>query len=611
MDTESGPATADFPAELQLGGNFAPASMDEWTSLVRAVLARSGGTDADLDPMTALGTVTEDGVELFPLYVADESAASIGAPGSAPFVRGSTKGSTGGWDVRAIHRDPDPVRTNAAALADLKSGVTSLWLAVGDHGIAIEDLPRALDGVYLDLAPVVLEPGGQAGAAARALLALADERGVARSQLAGSFGADPIAARARWGYPADFGELAELAALATEPQLTAVTVDGTVYNDAGGSDSDELAAAASTGVAYVRALSAAGIDNPFTQLEFRYAIGDDQFQAIAKLRAARRIWSRIAQLCGVSAGQRQHAVTSAAIMTRRDPWVNILRATIGCFSAAAGGAQSISVRPFDDALGLPDDLARRIARNTHAVIHDESSLGTVIDPAGGSWYVETLTAQLAVVAWAKFTALERAGGALAALDSGMLGAMLESSANERAARINVRARLITGVTAFPDLGEVLPPRRAAAPVHGGLLPTRRYAEDFEALRDRAERSSVFAGGHPQILLATLGSSTAYAASVEFAGELFAVAGIEAVVFDLDAGPLSPPKVDALVCLCASDALYAERGMAAVSALRQTGVARVLVAGRPDASLGADDFVFAGCDARALLDETLTFLEAQA
>ncbi len=612
MDSGAGSVEADVPAGLALGQNFPPATLDDWQARAGAVLSRRGSS-VDVDPMTALGTVTEDGITLRPLYVAGEPAPLIGAPGRAPFLRSSTADPTDGWDVRALHRDPDPVRTNAAVLADLESGVTSLWLAVGERGLAVDDLPQALDGVDLARVPIVLDAGAQAGAAARTLLALADDRKVPRRLLAGSLGADPIAARARFGNPADLDEMAELAslvALTAGSRLCAVTVDGTVYNDAGGSDTDELAAVASAGVAYLRALSAAGIDDPFAQLEFRYAVGDDQFNGIAKLRAARRIWSRIGQLCGVSAGQRQHAVTSSAMMTRRDPWVNVLRTTIGCFSAAAGGAQAITVRPFDDALGLPDDFARRIARNTQAVIHGESHLGRVVDPAGGSWYVETLSEQLAAVAWKKFTALERAGGALAALDSGFLATMLASSAGERAVRIDTRTRLITGVTAFPDLSEAVVKRPAAPPpAHGGLLPSMRYAQRFEALRDRAEAAGAASSGPARVVLATLGSAASWAARVGFARELFAVAGLETVTVDLDGAPLLD-DVGAVACLCSSDVEYAERGAAAVSALRAAGATHVVVAGRPDSGLGADDFVFAGCKAYAVLAKTLDRVEAQ-
>ena len=300
--------------------------------------------------------------------------------------------------------------------------------------------------------------GANTAAAADTLLGLAARAGV-RSDLAGTLGADPIGLRARTGAEADLELLGRLAAAAQpHPRLHIATVDGTVYADAGGSDSDEIAATAAVGVAYLRALTDAGIniDRALGLLEFRYAVGTDQFLGIAKLRAARRVWDRVAELSGAAEGrrgQRQHAVTSPAVFTRRDPWVNMLRATIGCFAAAVGGADAITVLPFDTALGRPDDFARRIARNTQAILHDESSLARVVDAAGGSWYVESLTDALAERSWEKFTAIERAGGALRALDDGALGDLLahgagrprgrhrpSTRADHRRQRVRVRRR---------------------------------------------------------------------------------------------------------------------------------------------------------------------------
>ena len=173
------------------------------------------------------------------------------------------------------------------------------------------------------------------------------------------------------------------------------------------------------------------------QLEFRYAATADQFATIAKLRAGRRAWTRVVQECGIpasAAGQRQHAVTSWPMLTRRDPWNNILRGTLACFAAGVGGADAITVTPFDAAIGQPDRLARRVARNTHALLAEESHVARVIDAAGGSWYVEDLTEQLAARAWACFQDIERAGGLRAALASGLIASQLAASRRGPAGR---------------------------------------------------------------------------------------------------------------------------------------------------------------------------------
>jgi methylmalonyl-CoA mutase len=601
------------PEHLALAAEFPAVSREDWRSLVSAVLRKSGLPEGG-DPELALASTTYDGITVKPLYTAEDAhdMAIDGLPGHAPFVRGSCVdgAARAGWDVRQRHADPDPARTNAAALADLDNGVTSLWLVLGDAGLAVTDLPAALAGVYLDLAPVVLDAGARTRDAAEAFLRLVAERGVAAAEVAGSFGADPIGLRARSGAPAELALLGELAALAADhPNLRVATVDGTVYHDAGGSDSDELGVAAAVGIAYLRALSDAGrtVDEALDALEFRYALSADQFLSIAKLRAARRIWDRIAELCAAGpdrAGQRQHAVTSAAMMTRRDPWVNLLRATIACFAAAVGGAQAITVAPFDAAIGRCDELARRLARNTQSVLHDESSLARVIDAAGGSWYIESLTDQLAEAAWTKFTAIERAGGALAALDDGTVERLLATARDQRRDDIAHRRAPITGVSEFAFIGEepVLRPPAPAEPT-GGALPRLRYAQDFEALRDRADA----AASRPVAFLAALGPVSAHSARVAFAANLFQAGGIEPVV---GTGELEQivaafrASGSSVACLCSADRIYADAAAAAAEALRAAGAAHIWLAGQPGAVPGVDGYLFTGVDALGVLSTTL-------
>jgi methylmalonyl-CoA mutase len=594
---------------LELAAEFPAASEDEWRALVAGVLRKSGLAD-DADPIEALSSTTYDGIRIQPLY--PPSSADRGFPGSQPFVRGGTSdgATTAGWDVRAHYRDPDPRRTNTAALADLESGATSLWLTVGDAGLAVADLPAALEGVYVDLAPIALDAGAQTRAAATAFLDLVNLRDLDEAEITGSLGADPIGLRARTGDDVDAALLAELAGAARPyPNLRIATVDGTVYHDAGASDADEIAIATAVGVAYLRELTDAGltVDEALTAIEFRLAVTADQFLSIAKLRAARQLWGRIAELSGAADGTRgqyQHAVTSAAMMTRRDPWVNMLRTTIGCFAAAVGGADAITVLPFDTALGLPDAFARRIARNTQAVLHDESSLGRVIDAAGGSGYVEALTAQLAENAWDEFTAIERDGGALAALDGGRIGDLLARTRDERDDDIAHRRFAITGVTEYALPEEAPLPRTAAPPaLSGGPLPAIRYAEPFEALRDRAEA----ADPRPAVFLAALGPIAAHSARVGFATNLFNAGGLRVVVGAPEDFADSGTTV---ACLCSSDKVYAAEAADAAAALRAAGARQVWLAGQVDVD-GVDGQVFAGCDALAVLTTTLETLAVPA
>ena len=382
-------------------------------------------------------------------------------------------GNRGGWDVRQRHEHPDPAVAREQIMEDLEGGVSSLWLGLGDGRIPVDALPDVLAEIYLDLAPIVLDAGERFAEAAEVYLDVAAGRGVPAGELAGCLGADPLGRagpdRRRRRDHADLTAAADLArrCAADFPGVRAIVVDALPFHEAGGTDAQELGCALAAGLEYLRAMRAAGLpaDAAFGQLEFRYAATADQFATIAKLRAARRVWARVAQQCGVTSdagGQRQHAVSSWSMLTRRDPWNNILRATLACFAAGVGGADAITVAPFDAAIGQPDRLARRVARNVHALLVEESHVARVIDPAGGSWYVEDLTEQLAAKAWAWFQEIERSGGLRAALAAGLIAGRLAASREQRRDALARRREAVTGVSEFPLVGETLLSRPAAA-----------------------------------------------------------------------------------------------------------------------------------------------------
>lgn len=492
-----------------------------------------------------------------------------------------------------------------AVLADLENGVTSLWLVVGEGGVPVTSLAQVLDGVLLDLAPVVLDAGAEVEPAAREFLRLCAERGVAADAVRGNLGADPLGHEARTGRAADFGPAAGLARRCAEeyPGLRALTVDALPYHEAGGSAAQELGASLATGVAYLRELTAAGLSvgQACRQLEFRYAATADQFLTIAKLRAARRLWARVAEVCGAPGAdaQLQHAVTSPVMMSRRDPWVNMLRTTVATLAAGAGGADAVTVLPFDDALGLPDAFARRIARNTSTILIEESHLARVIDPAGGSWYVERLTDELARAGWEFFQGIERDGGQAAVLRSGSLPRALADTWQARGAGIAERREPVTGVSEFPFLAEKPVVRERGPEPRSGGLPRVRRDEAFEALRARSDAHLAATGARPRIHLAALGPAAAHTARLTFAANLFQAGGVEPVV-----GGAFEDSGATEVCLCSSDALYEEQAEAEAARLRAAGAAHVFLAGRPASYAGVDAYVFAGCDAVAVLSATL-------
>ncbi|MEU9309576.1 methylmalonyl-CoA mutase subunit beta [Streptomyces sp. NPDC048256] len=584
---------------LSLAAEFPDATHEQWQRLVAGVLRKSGRDVSDAAAEEALSTALEDGLHLRPLYSAHDAAPDPGLPGFAPFVRGGRAegNSVGGWDVRQQHT------ADGAVLADLENGVTSLWLVLGDGGIPVSSLGRVLDGVYLDLAPVVLDAGSDVESAAQELLRLYEERGVAREAARGNLGADPLGHEARTGREYDFAPVAGLARRCAEeyPGLRALTVDALPYHEAGGSAAQELGCSMATAVAYLRELTEAGlpVEHACAQLEFRYSATADQFLTVAKLRAARRLWARVTEVCGSAVGQVQHAVTSPVMMARRDPWVNMLRTTVATLAAGVGGADAVTVLPFDHALGLPDAFARRIARNTSTILIEESYLSRVVDPAGGSWYVERLTDELAHAGWEFFQEIERTGGQAAALRSGRIGHDLADTWEARSAKLAKRREPVTGVSEFPDLGE-RPVERTPAPApRSGGLPRVRRDESYERLRARSDAHLAATGSRPRVYLAALGPAAAHTARVGFAANLFQAGGIEPVTQGSFADSGATEAV-----LCSSDALYEDRAATLAQELKDAGASHVFLAGRPGQYPGVDAYVFAGCDAVAVLSAAL-------
>ncbi|MEU4406016.1 methylmalonyl-CoA mutase family protein [Streptosporangium sp. NPDC023963] len=604
------------PEEPRSAAEFPPVTRDRWRELALGVLRKSGVETGS--PEEELASTTHDGVTIAPIYDASDLPGDPGLPGAAPYVRGSRP--EGGWEVRQRHEVPDP----EAILADLENGVTSLWLT-----LAPEDLPRALERVYLDLISVTLDAGKRTREAAEVLFALAGEGGAQAPAgdtadtadtadaagapggsvtLTGNLGADALA---------DARTAIELArrCVRDHPGLRAVVVDATPYHEAGGGDAEELGCSVAAGVAALRTLVGAGLtmEQAFGQLEFRYAATADQFLTIAKLRAGRRLWARVAEVCGVSgvpgAAQRQHAVTSSAMMTARDPWVNMLRTTLACFAAGAGGADAVTVQPFDARLGLPDAFARRIARNTQSLLVEEAGVARVIDPAGGSFYVERLTEDLAGRAWAWFQEIERAGGGggmADALASGFVAERLAATWERRAAAIARRRDPITGVSEFPDLAEKPLSRRPRPAGADAGSAGVHYAQEFEALRDLADAQKT----RPKVFLATIGPVAAHTARASFAANLFQAGGIATVTGGAATDPGEIAAAFAaefatgakVACLCSSDRLYAGHAEAVAAALRGAGAVKVWLAGKGEFE-GVDANLYAGCDALGVLRTT--------
>ncbi len=604
---------------LSLAADFPPATQDDWRKLVNAVLKGA--------PFERLESRTYDGLTIEPLYgrVSDARAISGRAPGSA-------------WTVMQRVDHPDPAAANAQALDDLRNGAAGLVLvfagSLSAHGFGLDtsatSLARVLDGVHLnadialdiDLAPFTRDVPQRVADAVRLRV------DPATTHI--RFAYDPLTAVAMSGkIPLPWSETAPLMVRLIRALADAgfkgpfAVADGRIIHDAGGSEVQELAFALASAVAYLRAIEASGmaLEAARDAIYFRLSADADQFLTMAKFRAARILWSRIEAACGLAPKPVFIAAETAwRMMTRRDPYVNILRATIAIAAAGLGGADSIAVLPHTAPLGLPNLFARRIARNAQLVLLQESNLARVADPSAGSGALEAITHQLCEAAWALFQDIERAGGTWSALESGMIQRDVAAVRDKRQSAVADRSDVLTGTNQFPDIHEaaasvldVRPPPRPPLPSAANRcepLTQIRLAEPFERLRDASDAILAKTGVRPKVFLATLGKPADFTARATFAKNLFEAGGIEAVSHEGSPSALASgfkASGAALACLCASDKTFESEAVPAAAALKAVGARHIYLAGRPDAretayrKAGVQTFVYAGCNALAVLE----------
>lgn len=609
--------------DLRLAADFAPATYDDWRKLVDGVLKGA--------PFEKLVGKTYDGLKIEPIYSRAQNAAPIaGRAQASP------------WRIMQRIDHPDAAAANAQALHDLENGANGLTLvfsgANGAHGFGLEPtaeaLEKVLDGIFVDAGiSIELQIGPQSRMAAIHMAEYIKRKGVDPAACDVRFGLDPIGACAVWGsspyswpeiVPAVTGGIKGLAAMGFKGPFA--PADGRVIHDAGGSEVQELAFVLAAGVQYMRALESAGVKLEDAQgmIYARLSADADQFLTMAKFRALRLLWARVEQGCGLTPKPLFIAADTAwRMLTQRDPYVNMLRATMATFSAGLAGADSICVLPHTLALGLPDAFARRAARNTQLVLLEESNLAKVADPAAGSGGIEALTQELCGAAWALFQEIEKAGGVFTALEQNLIQKKVAATRAAREANIARRKEVLTGASEFPNLHEahvaVLDATPIALAPYGetkitfdALTPTR-LAAPFEQLRDKSDDMLKKTGARPKVFLANLGLPADFTARATFAKSFFETGGIEAIDTEGFSDPTALAAAfkvlgAALACLCSSDKIYAEQATAAARALQAAGVKHIYLAGRPgeqEASLraaGVNDFIFAGGDALAALQD---------
>lgn len=549
-------------------------------------------------PLERLVTMTYENIAVKPLYTrrdVEELGPLEQYPGFGQYVRGARPEGyrSEPWKVSQEISAASPSDWNEAVKHDLARGQTEIHFALGRLPFAVEsveDVAVMFAGVPLDRYSLRVDAGAQSLPFLALLAAYLQEQGISLSMACGAIGMDPLGAWAEQGtLPCSlerlYDEMAEATKWAKEqmPFVRTIFVRGEPYHNGGANAVQELAFALAAAVEYIRAGLDRGltVDDIATRMQASFAVGADFFMEIAKLRAARRLFAHVIGAFGGSESARRielHVRTSRFTKTVYDPYANMLRAGAEAFAAVVGGADGVHVSPFDEAIGLADAFSRRIARNTQLILLEEAHLAHVIDPAGGSYYVETLTAKLAEEAWKLFQQVEEKGGMAKALEDGFVQAEVEAVAKRRLDRVKTRKEKIVGTNVYANLEETsiekpkqaaaneVPPldekrvaeirsalvggkwvevairaarRRAtareiaAALVDGNaavaITPIRawRLAEPFETLRKAGEEHAERTGSRLSVHLINIGPLVRHQARADFIAGLFAAGGVAA------------------------------------------------------------------------------------
>ncbi len=587
--------TALSEIEQELQATFPSHSYQEWKEAADALL--KGKPFEKL-----LVTKTYEGFDLQPIFRKEDLEAltfTQDVPGAGSYVRSrSSTGNYGNsWKISQEQPAASAEEANASLKRDLMGGCNEANLLldvatqkgvdadsaaegeVGGCGLSLstlEDLEKVLDGIDLKAISLFVQSGSSAKAVFAMLKAYCEKKGIDLKTIEGNLGGDPIGLWARNGkspvtMEAAMKELAEIVKELEGSKLGAIYVDGNVFHNAGSSAVQELGFTLAAANEYFKALTAQGLSVEAIAASMRVGlgIGGHYFLEIGKLRATRMLWARMLKAWGASFEDLPihiHSRTSIWNKTKVDPYVNMLRVTSESFSAVIGGCDSMHIGPFDEVIRMPDDFSRRIARNLHTILAEECDLTKVIDPAGGSYYIEWLTDQVAQKAWEWFQKVEAEGGLFAALKSGLVQKEISAVAAKRLVNIERRRDIIVGTNQYSNAGEkALDPRpvdyaaikaERAAYVAGAkgkgatfaegatlgevvaasreageeatieVIPVRRGSESYEKLREAAVAYEEKEGHAPLIFQANWGASRAYRGRADWTSAFFRAGAFE-------------------------------------------------------------------------------------
>ena len=581
----------------KLFGQFPPISTAEWKDKVIADLK---GADFD----KKLVWRTNEGFNVQPMYRAEDIVGlktTDSLPGEYPYVRGTKCDNE--WLIRQDIFVENPQEANRKALDLLNKGITSLGFQIGRDQITPESLASLLNGINAEKVELnFISCIKNASKIGEELSSYFKKQGIDLQKVKGSIGFDPFKRILKHGR--DFPKYADMAeqvinSVSELPGYRVLMADAFMLNNAGSYITQELGFALAWGNEWLSVLTDKGlsVDKVANRIKFNFGISSNYFMEMAKFRAARMLWAQIVSAykpnCDCASKIEMHAQTSRFNMTIYDAHVNLLRSQTETMSAALAGVNSITVTPFDITYKQPDEFSERIARNQQLLLKEESRFNKIVDPAGGSYYIETLTASIAEEAWKLFLEVEDAGGFYAALRSGFVQNTVNAAAESRRTAIARRKEILLGTNQYPNIHETALDKIVAETGHScgchhheectpemPALHTVRGASDFEALRLATEKS----GKRPKVFMLTIGNLAMRLARSQFSGNFFGCAGYEIIDnlgFDtVQTGVEAAIKAKAdIVVLCSSDEEYATLAPEAYKLLE--GKAIFVVAGAPE------------------------------
>lgn len=604
----------------KLFSEFAPTTTEAWKE--KAVADLKGA-----DYEKKLVWKTNEGFAIQPFYRREDiaSLATTNAlPGEYPFVRGNKKDNNE-WCVRQDIEVTDYAEANAKALQVLERGADSLGFKIKGKMLSAEGIETLLKGIHaccIELNFVTCV--GKSVELANILINYFTAKGYDLSVLRGSINYDPLNKLVAKGK--EIGEYADTLKTLVEtmqalPEYKCVAVNALSMNNAGSYISQELGYALAWGHEYLSTMVEAGVpvDVAAKAVKFNFGISSNYFMEIAKFRAARMLWATIVKQyepqCDCACKMAVHAETSTFNLTLFDAHVNLLRTQTEAMSAAIAGVDSITVCPFDKTYETPDEFAERIARNQQLLLKEECHLDKTVDPAAGSYYIETLTASIAKQAWELFLAVENADGFLAEAKAGNIQRAVNKSGDARREAVSKRREILLGTNQYPNFTETAGTKRPLGQTcccGGECEPTyekldqSRQASAFEALRLETEES----GRRPKAFMLTIGNLAMRQARAQFSCNFLACAGYEVIdnlgfaTVEEGVEAAMAAKAD-IVVLCSSDDEYAEYAVPAFKAV--DGRAMFIVAGAPACmddlkAAGIENFIHVRCNVLETLKE---------